>query len=75
MIGEDCMKRPSATRQIHVRVPPDLKKAVKMFCVRDGTTEQSWIHTLIENELHRKAPDLWTPGTKEGSPSKKAKRH
>jgi len=68
------MKRPVATRQIHVRVPPDLKKAVKMFCVRSGTTEQSWIHTLIEGELHRKAPDLWTPSTKESTRSEKAKR-
>jgi hypothetical protein len=67
------MKRPTATRQIHVRVSPELKKAVKMFCVRDGTTEQSWIHALIENELHRKAPDLWMRTT-EGPPSR-ATRH
>lgn len=31
------MKRPAVTRQIHVRVSPELKKAVKMFCVRDET--------------------------------------
>lgn len=68
------MKRPAAKRQVHVRVSPELKKAVKMFCVRGGTTEQSWIHALIENELHRKAPDLWTPSTKEGSSAAKAKR-
>lgn len=66
------MKHAATTSQIHVRVSPDLKKAVKMFCVRDNTTEQSWINTLIENELHRKAPDLWS---KAGSSAKKAKRH
>jgi predicted DNA-binding protein len=66
------MKRPAATRQIHVRVSPELKKAVKMFCVRDSKTEQSWIHALIEDELRRKAPDLWAPGGKEVP---KATRH
>ncbi len=30
-----------ASRQIHVRVSADLKKAVKMFCVRTGTV-QDW---------------------------------
>jgi predicted DNA binding CopG/RHH family protein len=60
------MKRAAATPQLHIRVSPDLKKAVKMLCARDGTTAQSWINTLIENELHHKAPDLWTPGNKEG---------
>jgi hypothetical protein len=63
------------TRQIHVRVTPDLKKAVKMFCVRNGTTEQSWVRRLVENELHRKAPDLWAPDSDQPTPSTKAKRH
>jgi hypothetical protein len=59
------MKSPAATRQIHVRVSPELKKAVKMYCVRGSTTEQAWIHSLVEEELRRKAPDLWTPSTRE----------
>jgi hypothetical protein len=75
LVVEDHMKRPAATRQIHVRVSPELKKAVKMFCVRDSTTEQSWIHALIEDELQRKAPDLWTPGATEGPPPTGATRH
>jgi len=54
------MQRAEASRQIHVRVSLDLKKAVKMFCARTGTTEQSWLHAVIEDELQRKAPDLWT---------------
>jgi hypothetical protein len=29
------------TAQIHVRVPPEFKKALKIFCVREGTTEQA----------------------------------
>ena len=48
------------TSQIHVRVPPEFKRALKMFCVREGTTEQTWISQLIETELKKKAPDLWS---------------
>ena len=48
------------TSQIHVRVPPEFKKALKIFCVREGTTEQAWISKLIETELKSKAPDLWS---------------
>jgi predicted DNA-binding protein len=50
----------SKTSQIHVRVPPEFKRALKMFCVREGTTEQAWISELIETELKNKAPDLWS---------------
>ncbi len=46
--------------QIHVRVAADLKKAVKMFCVREGTTEQTWVVGLVEAELAKRAPDLWS---------------
>ena len=55
-MGESSNK----TSQIHVRVRPEFKKAVKMFCVREGTTEQAWISELIETELKSKAPDLWS---------------
>ena len=50
----------SKTSQIHVRVPPEFKRVLKMFCVREGTTEQTWISELIETELKKKAPDLWS---------------
>ena len=50
----------SKTSQIHVRVPSEFKRALKMFCVREGTTEQSWILELVETELKKKAPDLWS---------------
>jgi hypothetical protein len=46
--------------QIHVRVLPEFKRALKIFCVREGTTEQAWISKLIETELKNKAPDLWS---------------
>jgi hypothetical protein len=46
--------------QIHVRIAADLKKAVKIFCVREGTTEQSWVVGLVEAELAKRAPDLWS---------------
>lgn len=48
------------TSQIHVRVPPEFKRALKIFCVREGTTEQAWLSELIEAELKSKAPDLWS---------------
>lgn len=51
----------NATAQIHVRVTPEFKRAVKMFCVRQGTTEQAWISRMIEDELSRQAPELWDP--------------
>ena len=54
------------TAQIHVRVTPQFKRAVKMFCVREGTTEQAWISHLIEGELTRQAPDLWKPANSGG---------
>ena len=60
---------PNKTSQIHVRVPREFKKALKIFCVREGTTEQAWISELIETELKSKAPDLWSeklPPTRKG---------
>jgi hypothetical protein len=69
------MKRSAATRQIHVRVTPDLKKAIKMFCVREGATEQSWVHDLIEGELKKRAPDLWAGQAKTEATVHKVKRN
>ena len=51
---------PAKGSQIHVRIAADLKKAVKIFCVREGTTEQSWVVGLVEAELAKRAPDLWS---------------
>ena len=55
--------------QIHVRVTADLKKAVKMFCVREGITEQSWVVELLEAELSKRAPDLWPKGRTRSKPA------
>ena len=52
--------------QIHVRVSPEFKRAVKMFCVREGTTEQSWVLELVEAELAKRAPDLWSTPARGG---------
>ena len=57
------------TSQIHVRVPPEFKKALKIFCVREGTTKQAWLSKLIAAELKNKAPGLWSdklPSTRKG---------
>jgi hypothetical protein len=56
----DMTESSGKTSQIHVRVSPEFKKALKMFCVRQGTTEQAWLSELIETELRKKAPDLWS---------------
>ena len=61
---KNAAKRTSPVRQVHVRVSAALKKAVKMLCVREGTTEQAWVHGLIEGQLRRHAPDLWPGGDK-----------
>jgi hypothetical protein len=61
------MTKTSEIRQVHVRVPAAMKKAVKIFCVREGTTEQAWVQALIEERLRRKAPDLW-PGMDRTAP-------
>ena len=62
------------TSQIHVRVPPEFKKALKIFCVREGTTEQAWLSELIETELKNKAPDLWSQEVSKHRKSSKARR-
>jgi hypothetical protein len=67
------MKKSSPVRQVHVRVSADLKRAVKMLCVREGTTEQAWVHGLIEDRLRRKAPDLWPSGVTDAAESSKLK--
>ena len=68
------MRHEDPARQIHVRVSPDLKKAVKMFCVREGETEQSWLHGLIEGALKRRAPDLWSGEPKPATPTARPRR-
>lgn len=50
--------------QVHVRVGSEFKRALKMFCVREGTTEQAWIVALLEAEVSRLAPDLWPRGAR-----------
>ena len=62
------------TSQIHVRVPPEFKRALKMYCVREGTTEQAWLSELIETELKNKAPDLWSEEVSKDRKSSKARR-
>ena len=62
------------TSQIHVRVPPEFKRASKIFCVREGTTEQAWLSELIETALKNKAPDLWSQEVSKGRKSSKARR-
>jgi hypothetical protein len=72
--GISMMKGPQdtnptpTTAQIHIRVPSDFKKAVKIYCIRLGTTEQAWIFRIVEAELARQASDLW-PSPTQSAPS------
>ena len=60
MEGYGMVESSNKTSQVHVWVPPEFKKVLKIFCVREGTTEQAWISELIETELNNKAPDPWS---------------
>ena len=53
--------------QIHVRVTPDVKRAVKVHCAQMGTTEQAWVGRMIEAELHKRAPELLPPRQRRAS--------
>jgi hypothetical protein len=48
-----------ALSQIHVRLPSELKRIVKMYCAQEGVTEQAWLLDLIKAEMEEKAPNLW----------------
>jgi hypothetical protein len=48
----------SKEAQVHVRLPTDLKRALKIHCVREGTTEQALVVALIKAELQTNARDL-----------------
>ena len=49
------------TAQLHVRLLPEMKRAVKVHCAQVGTTEQAWVEHLIEAELRKQAPELLPP--------------
>ena len=44
--------------QIHVRVSPEFKRALKVYCAREGITEQRWTQMALETALSKCAPDL-----------------
>ncbi len=44
--------------QIHVRVSPEFKRALKIYCAREGITEQRWTQMTLQRALGECAPDL-----------------
>ncbi len=44
--------------QIHVRVSAEFKRALKIYCAREGITEQRWTHEALDAALRQCAPDL-----------------
>lgn len=64
------MSQEPRVRQIHIRVPPELKKALKVFCAREGVTEQSWLRGVIEAEMSKQAADLWPSTRSDAKPER-----
>jgi len=64
------MSQERRVRQIHIRVTPELKKALKVFCAREGVTEQSWLRGVIEAEMSKQAADLWPPTRSDAKPER-----
>lgn len=58
--------------QIHIRVSREFKRAMKIFCAREGVTEQSWGLQVLEKALVEYAPDLAT--SRAGKPHKAPER-
>jgi hypothetical protein len=44
--------------QIHIRVTPEFKRALKIYCAREGITGQRWAQVTLETALGECAPDL-----------------
>lgn len=55
------------TAQIHVRVSSEFKRAVKIYCAREGITEQRWTQAALETALGACAPDLVRSGSPRGT--------
>jgi predicted HicB family RNase H-like nuclease len=49
---ETQQKKPS-TRMIHVRIPEDLHKRLRVRAAEGDTTMQDWVAIAIKNELDR----------------------
>lgn len=53
---KEHLQHKSNTRMIHVRIPEDLHKRLRIRIAEMGTTIQDWVAMLIRNELnHQKA--------------------
>jgi hypothetical protein len=46
--------------QVHIRVSREFKRALKIFCAREGITEQGWGLEVLQRALIARAPDLST---------------
>lgn len=60
--------------QIHVRISPALKRALKMHCVRRDVTEQQRVGDLVEMQLASEAPDLWQLDAEEAAVDRGGRR-
>lgn len=50
--------RHPTSAQVHIRVSPEFKRALKVFCAREGLTEQQWTSAVLHRALSSDAPDL-----------------
>ncbi len=50
---KDIRQRKTGTRMIHVRIPEDLHKRLRVRAAESDTTMQDWVAMAINNELDR----------------------
>lgn len=60
--------------QVHIRVSREFKRAMKIFCAREGVTEQGWGLQVLERALVEYAPDL-AVSTSAKAPGTQKRRH
>ena len=50
---KDIRQRKTGTRMIHVRIPEDLHKRLRVRAAENDITMQDWVAMAIKNELDR----------------------
>ena len=51
---KDFKQKKLETRMIHVRIPEELHKRLRVSAAENDTTIQEWVAVAIRNELDRK---------------------
>ena len=54
---KETQQKKSNTRMIHVRIPDDLHKRLRIRAAESDTTMQDWVAIAIRKELDRQAAE------------------